>query len=408
MKKAFIVKAGTDNINTLDELELLCNSINIEVYDRYWQKKEPDNVFYLGKGKLLEIGEYCHSKGIKTIVFDDELTPVQLRNIEKATKLEILDRTQIILEIFANHAVTREGKLQVEIAKLQYELPRLRGKGIELSNLGAGIGTRGPGETLLEMNRRVIKERIRTLKRELEKLRKDRDTRRKRRIESGHYIISVVGYTNAGKSTLLRTLTQEDILVSNKLFSTLNPTIKRVKLPSGRFVLMSDTVGFIRKLPHTLVEAFHSTLEEITYSDIILVMNDISDPELKSKLSTTFQVLEEIVASEVKKIIVFNKIDSILSEDLEEFRMEYPDVVFISAEKRIGLDILLERIESEISKMDYTERLTIDTFHISALKKYSDQVVQRIIEESELKSVVEISGKEFVVKKIISEIKELV
>ncbi|HOJ95034.1 MAG TPA: GTPase HflX, partial [Fervidobacterium nodosum] len=220
-----------DSFDSLDELETLCKTLEIEVVDKVIQRRvKPDSVTYVGSGKLHKIKDYCLANSIDLIVIDDEITPIQLRNIEEITGLKVVDRTQIILEIFSKHASTHEGKLQVEMAKLIYDLPRLRGKGLELSNPGGGIGTRGPGETILELDRRRIKDRISQLKKELEKIRKNRHTVRKSRLESGYYIFSVVGYTNAGKSTLLSALSkEEDIIISDKMFSTLNPTVRRIK-----------------------------------------------------------------------------------------------------------------------------------------------------------------------------------
>jgi len=228
------------------------------------------------------------------------------------------------------------------MAKLVYELPRLRGKGLQLSNQGGGIGTRGPGEKMLELDRRKIKNRIVHLRDELNKLKTNRENIRKSRTESGYYIVSITGYTNAGKSTLLSALSGEkNIIISERLFATLNPTTRRVVLPGGRVVLFSDTVGFIKKLPHTLIEAFHSTLEEILYSDIIVILVDVSDPFYRDKISASYNVLEDIGVVDKEVMIVFNKIDLVPDEYLQTVRIEYPDAVFISAKSGLGLSNFL-------------------------------------------------------------------
>ncbi|HRT01944.1 MAG TPA: GTPase HflX, partial [Fervidobacterium sp.] len=254
---------GSEVSESINELEELCKTLDIISVDKVIQRRnKPDPVFYLGIGKLGKVKEFCKNNDVDLLVVDDELTTIQQRNIEKYVEIRTVDRTQIILEIFSRHATTAEGKLQVEMARLVYELPRLRGKGLQLSNQGAGIGTRGPGEKILELDRRKIKNRIAHLRDELNKLKINRENIRKSRTESGYYIVSIAGYTNAGKSTLLSSLSGEkSILISDRLFATLNPTTRRVVLPGGRVVLFSDTVGFIKKLPHTLIEAFHSTLE---------------------------------------------------------------------------------------------------------------------------------------------------
>ncbi|HDG61845.1 MAG TPA: GTPase HflX, partial [Thermotoga sp.] len=254
---------------SLEELENLCKTLDIEVLDWVVQKrKKPDSRYYLGKGKIEKLRNLKELMKADLIVADGELNPIQARNIEDITGMKVLDRTQIILEIFAHHATSEEGKIQVEMAQLEYKLPRIVGKGEELSRLGGGIGTRGPGEQLLEQERRRIKDRISVLRKKLEEIKVERDVQRRRRLKSGIPHISIAGYTNAGKSTLLKVLTDTDVLIADKLFATLEPTTRRLKLPNGRVILISDTVGFIRKLPHSIVAAFHATLEEITFSDL--------------------------------------------------------------------------------------------------------------------------------------------
>jgi len=392
---------------SVEELEVLCKTINIEIVNKIVQRRnKPDTSTYVGRGKLEKIKDFCLENDIDLIVIDDEITPVQQRNIEDILKVTVLDRTQVILEIFSQHATTHEGKIQVEMAKLSYELPRLRGKGVFLSNPGGGIGTRGPGETILELDRRKIKERISQLKRELEKLKSNRENIRKSRLESGYYMISVAGYTNAGKSTLLSAIAGEDsILISEKLFSTLNPAVRKVKLPSGRSCLVSDTVGFISKLPHTLVEAFHSTLEEILYSDLIILLVDVSDPFFKDKISASYEVLEEIGAHEKERILVFNKIDNLPVDVLETIRYEYPYAVFISAKYGLGFEEFYRKIEERLRSFDVQCKLIIKHDSFGLLSRYYDYINIDATYLDEEYSEVYISGPESVVEKIKSSLK---
>lgn len=397
-----------DAQESINELELLCDTLGIEVVDKIIQKRnKPDSVTYLGSGKIEKIKDFCYTNGIDLLVVDDEITPVQQRNIEERTNLRVLDRTQVILEIFSRHATTKEGKIQVEMAKLSYELPRLRGKGLELSNLGGGIGTRGPGETILELDRRKIKERIRHLRRELDKLKTNREISRKSRIESGYYIFSIAGYTNAGKSTLLSALANEkDILISEKLFSTLNPTVRKVKLPNSRYVLLSDTVGFINKLPHTLVEAFHSTLEEITYADVIILLIDISDSSFKTKIRASYNVLEEIGVHQKPIFIVFNKIDLVPADYLELVRYEYPDAVFISAKNKIGFQELYKKIAQYMDIFDHRERVYIKESDFTKILKYSKYIEWYIVEQiqdTEKILILDLKGPKVIIEKIKSQ-----
>ncbi|MGB4262413.1 MAG: GTPase HflX [Fervidobacterium sp.] len=395
-----------ENFESIDELEELCKTLGIVAVDKVIQRRnKADPVFYLGIGKLKTVREYCQHNRIDLLVVDDELTPVQQRNIEEFMRIKTVDRTQVILEIFSKHATTAEGKLQVEMARLVYELPRLRGKGLELSNQGGGIGTRGPGEKVLELDRRRIKNRINSLKKELIKLKANRDNIRKSRVESGYYIVSIAGYTNAGKSTLLSSLSGEkNILVSDKLFSTLNPTIRRVSLPGGRIVLFSDTVGFIRKLPHTLIEAFHSTLEEILYSDVILMLVDISDPYYKNKIVSSYRVLEEIGVFNKETILVFNKVDLVPSDYLESVRIEYPDAIFISAKLGIGIENLLERISQYIHNSDIYARIKFRYSEKGNILKFSEFIDIDVLVENDEYCVYDICGPEKIVEKILKSI----
>ena len=301
----------------LDELARLLDTAGGETFARVVQNKStPDPRTLIGSGKVQELSELCRNNEIGLVVFDCDLTPVQIRNLEDdirggdtAMELRVIDRSMLILDIFALHASTSEGKLQVELAQLQYTAPRLTGHGIEMSRLGGGIGTRGPGESKLESDRRHMKRRIDALKAELEVVEKNRRTMRASRDRSGLPRVAIVGYTNAGKATLLNALTGAGILAEDKLFATLDPTTRKFTLPGGETILLTDTVGFIRKLPHHLVSAFRSTLEEAVYADIILLLLDASDPECAAQLEVTEQLLEELGAGGKPTLYVFNKCD---------------------------------------------------------------------------------------------------
>ncbi len=297
---------------SMDELARLLDTAGGVAVARMTQKTTPDPRTLIGSGKVKELAELCRNEEIDLVVFDCDLSPVQIRNLEDdigMDDLRVIDRSILILDIFALHAVTSEGKLQVELAQLQYTAPRLTGKGIEMSRLGGGIGTRGPGETKLESDRRHMKRRIDALKAELDVVEKNRRTMRASRDRSGLPRVAIVGYTNAGKSTLLNTLTGAGILAEDKLFATLDPTTRKFTLPGGESVLLTDTVGFIRKLPHHLVSAFRSTLEEAVYADIILLLLDASDPECAAQLEVTQQLLNDLGAGGKPTLYVFNKCD---------------------------------------------------------------------------------------------------
>ena len=301
---------------------------------------------YIGKGKIEELKSAILTLEADTVVFDDELSPVQMRNISDALEVKVLDRTMLILDIFAMRAKTSEGKLQVELAQLKYRLPRLRGMGTVLSRTGAGIGTRGPGETRLESDRRHIRRRISALDSEIEEMKKHRSLLRKHRKKDGVISAALVGYTNAGKSTLLNTLTNADVFAEDKLFATLDPTSRGITLDDNRSILLVDTVGFIRKLPHNLVEAFKSTLEEAVVADILLHVIDASNPECENQCRVVEGVLNEIGAFPKPVIGVYNKCDKLASEPV--FLNSYDANVCISAATGFGIDELMNAI-SEVA-----------------------------------------------------------
>jgi len=315
-------------------------------------KSTPDPRTLIGKGKVQEIGELCENNDVKLVIFDEELSPAQIRNLEDdiGNDVHVIDRSMLILDIFALHAVSGEGKLQVELAQLKYSAPRLIGKGAELSRLGGGIGTRGPGESKLESDRRHIKRRITALEEELEKLANTRKTMRAQRDRSGMKKVAIVGYTNAGKSTLLNYLTDAGILAEDKLFATLDPTTRKFTLPGGETVLLTDTVGFIKKLPHHLVNAFRSTLDEAVYSDIIMIVIDASDPEYLSQLECTEQTLEELGAGDKPMLYVFNKCDKGTYDDpVIDRTRDRQQVVHISAKTGRGCDTLAEMLQNIVN-----------------------------------------------------------
>lgn len=344
-EKAVLVAVDTgeyDCDSSLAELEELTMTAGAEVVGFITQKRDkPDNALFLGSGRLEELAEYCENNEIDVVIVDSELTPVQQRNVENAVKVRVIDRTTLILDIFAQRAVSNEGKLQVELAQLKYNLPRLTGQGTKLSRLGGGIGTRGPGETKLESDKRHIRRRIKTLEDELEELEKRRNLARARREKDRVETVVIVGYTNAGKSTLMNTLTQAGVLAQDKLFATLDPTSRALTLPDGRKVMLIDTVGFIRRLPHNLVEAFKSTLEEAVCAKVILNVCDCSDPECAEHLEVTNSLLDELGCKDKPIISVLNKCDLPISENIPR---NLPLSVEISAVDGRGLDKLLQTI----------------------------------------------------------------
>ncbi len=326
---------------SLAELSELTETAGGQVVGVLTQKlPSPNPATCVGSGRLLEMRDFCKSNDVELIIFDRELSPVQLRNIENATDVRVIDRTMLILDIFALRAQTSEGRLQVELAQLKYSLPRLTGKGVELSRLGGGIGTRGPGETKLETDRRHIRRRIDSIKEKLSEVDKRRSLHRDRRKKDGVVTAAIVGYTNAGKSTLLNRLTDAGVLVEDKLFATLDPTSRSIELPSGGSVMLVDTVGFIRRLPHQLVEAFRSTLEEALEADILVLLCDGSDKEFRSQLEVSMGLLSELGAANKPIITVINKCDK-----ADEAELLGIDGVKISALTGDGIERLLSAIE---------------------------------------------------------------
>jgi GTP-binding protein HflX len=335
---------------SLAELRELAASAGAEVAGEFLQQRDkPDPATLIGRGKLQEIAGAAASAGAGLVVFDHELSPSQLRNIEDLVPARVLDRTQLILDIFARHARTREGQLQVELAQLEYLMPRLAGRGKQMSQLGGGIGTRGPGETQLETDRRNIYRRIRHIRSQLEEVRRIRGQQRQRRESVPVATVALVGYTNAGKSTLFNALTNAAVLESAKMFATLDPTIRAVALPSKRKVLLSDTVGFIRNLPHTLVSAFRATLEEVQRAALLLHVSDASSALAQEQDGQVEAVLRELEAHQRPRVHVWSKIDLLPPERREALRDE-AGIVHVSAAKGIGLTALLEAIDAAVAE----------------------------------------------------------
>lgn len=362
-EKALLVGLITQDVTTheasehLNELSRLADTAGAVEVGRHTQHRDhPEPSSYLGKGKLHEIAEDSAAKKVDLIIFDDELTGTQLRTIEKITKRKVLDRTGLILDIFASRARTNAAKTQVELAQLRYILPRLTRFWTHLSRQSGGIGTKGPGETQIETDRRIIGQRIATLKETLKKIDKQRATRRKRR--SSTMQVAIVGYTNAGKSTLLNALTHTDVLAEDRLFATLDSTVRRWDLPN-RTVLLSDTVGFIRKLPHHLVESFKSTLEEVKDADLLLHVVDASSPMTQEQIEAVQTTLLDLGASNTPVQWVFNKIDQATPEQLLECKQQYPQAVYVSAARMMGLDRLSKTVQNRLEEDFLNFELTL-------------------------------------------------
>lgn len=333
---------------SIDELAELADTAGAEVLAKFIQNREsPDNAAYLGEGKLREIRDFCRQQEADLLILDDELSGIQLRNIEEITGVHAIDRTTLILDIFAGRARSREGRIQVELAQQKYRLPRLIGLGKQLSRLGGGIGTRGPGETKLESDRRHIRRRIDALEAELKALGENRARIRQRRSKNGAITAAVVGYTNVGKSTLLNLLTTAEVYVQDQLFATLDPTARELTLPNGQRIILVDTVGLIQRLPHQLVEAFHSTLEEAADADLILNVCDCSDPAVDRQLEVTRQLLADLGCGGIPTLTVYNKID--LCPDPERF-VGNDHTVYISAAKKQNIHGLLHAMETALSE----------------------------------------------------------
>ena len=361
-ERVILVAVSTDDnddtihsVEELSELASTAGAVTVGTVIQNREKVHPGT--YIGKGKIEEVRDMIWEREATGVICDDELSPAQLKNLEDALQTKVMDRTMVILDIFAGRARTREGKIQVELAQLKYRAVRLIGLRNSLSSLGGGIGTRGPGEKKLEIDRRLIHDRISVLKAELEDVKRHRDVIRKQRENGGTLSVAIVGYTNAGKSTLLNTLTQAGILAEDKLFATLDPTTRALTLPGGEKVLLTDTVGFIRKLPHHLIEAFKSTLEEAKYSDVILHVVDCSNPQMDMQMHVVYDTLRQLEVQGKEIVTVFNKIDKENADvTCRDPHADYR--VKISARTGEGLDTLLETLETILrSRRIYLEKV---------------------------------------------------
>ncbi len=387
-ERVILVGVATDNLKEVEdsllELSELASTAGAVTVGTLIQNRE--NIHpgtYLGKGKLDELRALITELNATGIICDDELSPAQLKNMEEVLDTKIMDRTLIILDIFAQHATTRDGKIQVELAQLKYRSARLTGLGSSLSRLGGGIGTRGPGEKKLEMDRRLIKDRISHLGEELKGIRQNRDTARKQRTQNRMPVAAIVGYTNAGKSTLLNRLTNAGVLEEDKLFATLDPTTRNLSLPSGQEVLLTDTVGFIRKLPHHLIDAFRSTLEEAKYADIIIHVVDASNPQMDAHMSTVYETLRQLGVEDKPIITLFNKQDLIDSEVILR-DLKADKTISISAKSGLGLDAFQEAVEEILrAQKVYLEKVFAytDAGKIAPIRKYGQLLKEEYRED---------------------------
>jgi GTP-binding protein HflX len=357
-----------DHAESLQELGELVKSAGGEVVETMIQRRQsPTAAYYIGPGKANELAELCKQGNIGTVIFNDELSPAQSRNLEKVFERKILDRTQLILDIFAQRAKSKDGKLQIELAQLQYLLPRLTGMWTHLSRQSGGIGTRGPGETQLEVDRRRVQEKIARLARELKEVRQQRGIQRAGRLRQHWPIASLVGYTNAGKSTLLNRMTKSEVYAADQLFATLDPTTRQFILPNRQKMLLTDTVGFLKQLPHHLIESFKATLEEVAEADLLLHVVDLSHPLYEQQMTAVQIVLEELNAWGKQMIVVFNKIDRVTNPALIEYVLhKHPNSVAISAATGEGLPGLFEEIEHQVKSWRLRVKLVIPN-HLTAL-----------------------------------------
>jgi GTP-binding protein HflX len=360
-----------EHTESLHELGELVKSAGGEVAHTAIQRlSKPTAPYYIGKGKAEELSAYCGKDQIHSVIFDDELSPAQSRNLERVFNRKVLDRTQLILDIFAQRAKSKEGKLQIELAQLQYLLPRLTRMWTHLSRQSGGIGTRGPGETQLEVDRRRIQEKIARLEREIGEVRKQRATQRQGRLRQHWPIASLVGYTNAGKSTLLNHLTKADVYAADKLFATLDPTTRQFTLPNRQKMLLTDTVGFLKKLPHHLVESFKATLEEVSEADLLLHVVDLSHPLYETQMKAVQTVLEELNAWGKQMVVIFNKVDKVENSALIEHVLDkHPHSVAISAQSGEGMDQLMSEIEHQVKSWRMQMKLVMPNYKTALISE---------------------------------------
>ncbi|WP_019910681.1 GTPase HflX [Paenibacillus sp. HW567] len=379
-----IKRSGIDPELSLQELVQLAETAGVEVLEVIRQNKEtPDSKWFIGKGKVEELRMAADGLGANTAIFDQELSGAQVRNLEETLDLKIIDRTQLILDIFAGRAKTREGIIQVELAQLSYLLPRLSGHGKNLSRLGGGIGTRGPGESKLETDRRHIRDRISELKRQLDEVVKTRELHRERRRKSGAVQVALVGYTNAGKSTLLKQLTNADVYIENQLFATLDPTSRVLQLPGGKEVVLTDTVGFIQNLPHDLVASFRATLEEVNEANLVLHVVDASSPMREEQMDVVQSILQDLGAAGKPQIVLFNKSDACRLDQLEMLPAG-PGHLKVSAFNPEDLTRITEIIADELAGDTLTFRIPGDRGDLSSLLYRVGEVLEQHFDENDV------------------------
>lgn len=390
-----IKRTGVDPELSLQELVQLAETAGVEVLDILRQNKEtPDSKWFIGKGKVEELRMAADGLGANTAIFDQELSGAQVRNLEEALDLKIIDRTQLILDIFAGRAKTREGIIQVELAQLSYLLPRLSGHGKNLSRLGGGIGTRGPGESKLETDRRHIRGRITELKRQLDDVVKTRELHRERRRKSGVVQVALVGYTNAGKSTLLKQLTDADVYIENQLFATLDPTSRVLTLPGGKEVVLTDTVGFIQNLPHDLVAAFRATLEEVNEANLVLHVVDAASPMREEQMEVVESILQDLGAAGKPQIVLFNKAD-ICTPDQLEMLPSGEGYMKISAFNPADLERITQVIADGLAGDTVTFRIPGDRGDLSSLLYRVGEVLEQQFEENDILYTVRLNKEDY-------------
>ncbi|BBH19784.1 GTPase HflX [Paenibacillus baekrokdamisoli] len=391
-----VKRGSSDPEHSLEELVSLAETAGVEVLSTMVQNKEArDTKWFIGKGKVEELKVMADELGATTAIFDQELSGAQVRNLEEALDLKIIDRTQLILDIFAQRAKTREGIIQVELAQLSYLLPRLSGQGKNLSRLGGGVGTRGPGETKLETDRRHIRDRITDLKRVLDELVRHRSLHRERRRKSGIQQVALVGYTNAGKSTLLRELTNADVYVEDQLFATLDPTSRNLELPSGNEVVLTDTVGFIQNLPHDLIAAFRATLEEVLEADLVLHVIDSSSPMREEQISVVEKILDELGAAGKPTLMIYNKIDLCPGDGSELLPANRPDALVMSAYVTEDLLRLRETIQDRMTGDTRTFILPAERGDLIALAYRTGEVISQEVDEDSLRLTVQLNKQDY-------------
>ncbi|MFC5648416.1 GTPase HflX [Paenibacillus solisilvae] len=391
-----IKRGSSDPEHSLEELVSLAETAGVEVLSTMVQNKEArDTKWFIGKGKVEELKAMADELGATTAIFDQELSGAQVRNLEEALDLKIIDRTQLILEIFAQRAKTREGIIQVELAQLSYLLPRLSGHGKNLSRLGGGIGTRGPGESKLETDRRHIRDRISDLKNVLEEVVRHRTLHRERRRKSGVPQVALVGYTNAGKSTLLRELTQADVYVENQLFATLDPTSRNLELPSGKEVVLTDTVGFIQNLPHDLIAAFRATLEEVLEADLVLHVIDSSSPMREEQIAVVENILQELGAAGKPTLRIYNKIDLCQDDGSELLPANREDALVMSAYRAEDLLRLRQIIQDRMTGDTRTFVLPAERGDLIALAYRTGDVIAQDVDGDHMRLTVQLNKQDY-------------